>query len=101
MKKSEIFDRTLFLSRLTSTMIESASANLFSSADKSLGMKKLSKRERIRSYHMLIMNRPQVRLEPIKENISKAVKNISMRFQKQPLQYMSPYKISKLNRKVF
>lgn len=94
--KSDIFDRTLFLSRLTSTVIESASANLFSSSDKYLGMKNLSIIEKNRPYQMLIMNRPRVPLKAIKEKNFKARTDFSIGFQKQDTQY----KISKFKRKV-
>lgn len=103
MRNSSIIDRTLYLNRLTSTMIESASANLFSSLDSSLGAKKFSTRGKNQFFQMLIMNKPTVRLEPIQEKIPKTQITFAkenFQFKKEPLPYISPYRVQKSYRKV-
>lgn len=102
-RNSAFYDRTLYLSRLTSTMIESASANLFSNRDSDLEIKKSPSREKNHLFQMFIMKRPTIRLEPIEEKNPKnrvEFSKESKQFKKDPLPYISPYRVQRFNRKV-
>lgn len=76
---TELFDKTIFLNRLTSSVIEAASANMFSDTYYKFN-NHLSKQNMFQMY--MVRKKPPARLEPIDEEVQKSRINFSKEKQK-------------------